>query len=115
MIPEPESPQTPELGRRCGLSLGRSYASRLADGRDAVESGGEDVLDRVGEDELELLPRLARELLEVGLVLPREDDLLSPARWAASTFSRTPPIASTCPVSVISPVIADLLRDGARR
>src|SRR6266508_2764674 len=29
-----------------------------------------------------------------------------PARCAASTFSRTPPIASTCPESVTSPVIA---------
>src|SRR5918992_807357 len=29
-----------------------------------------------------------------------------PARWAASTFSLTPPIGSTWPVSVISPVMA---------
>ena len=30
----------------------------------------------------------------------------TPARWAASTFSFTPPIGSTLPRSVISPVMA---------
>ena len=33
-------------------------------------------------------------------------------RWAASAFSLRPPIGSTCPVSVISPVIATSLRTG---
>ena len=37
---------------------------------------------------------------------------MRPARCAASTFSRTPPIGSTCPVSVISPVMPDVLGDG---
>ena len=35
-----------------------------------------------------------------------------PARRAASTFSLTPPIGSTSPVSVISPVMAVSLRAG---
>ena len=37
-----------------------------------------------------------------------------PARCAASTFSLTPPIGSTLPRSVISPVIATSLRIGTR-
>ena len=36
----------------------------------------------------------------------------TPARWAASTFSFTPPIGSTLPRSVISPVIATSRRTG---
>ena len=35
-----------------------------------------------------------------------------PARWAPSTFSFTPPIGSTRPRRVISPVIATSLRTG---
>ena len=37
-----------------------------------------------------------------------------PARCAASTFSFTPPIGSTLPRSVISPVIATSFRTGTR-
>ena len=37
---------------------------------------------------------------------------LMPARWAARTFSLMPPIGSTLPRSVISPVIATSLRIG---
>ncbi|MNC87793.1 hypothetical protein D3C83_35500 [compost metagenome] len=39
---------------------------------------------------------------------------LTPARCAASTFSLTPPIGSTLPRSVISPVIATSRRVGMR-
>ena len=46
------------------------------------------------------------DLEHVALVAVREDHPLDPARWAASDFSLIPPIGSTCPVSVISPVIA---------
>ncbi len=37
-----------------------------------------------------------------------------PPRWAASSFSFTPPIGSTRPRRVISPVIARSLRAGTR-
>jgi hypothetical protein len=37
---------------------------------------------------------------------------LIPARWAASAFYFRPPIGSTLPVSVISPVIAVSARTG---
>ena len=40
--------------------------------------------------------------------------VLMPARNAASTFSFTPPIGSTLPRSVISPVIATSVRTGTR-
>ena len=62
-----------------------------------------------------LLARLRRELVEVGLVLARRITSVSPARCAASTLSRTPPIWSTWPVSVISPVIATSLDTGSPR
>ena len=41
--------------------------------------------------------------------------MVTPARWAASTFSFTPPIGSTLPRSVISPVIATSRRAGMLR
>jgi hypothetical protein len=40
---------------------------------------------------------------------------LIPARWAASVFSRTPPIGSTWPVKVISPVMATSSATGTPR
>ena len=39
----------------------------------------------------------------------------SPARWAASDFSRMPPIGSTWPVSVISPVMPTSSATGSPR
>ena len=46
---------------------------------DAVgERGAEDLRDRLGKDERQLLPRLGRELLEIGAVLSRENDRVQP-------------------------------------
>ena len=45
----------------------------------------------------------------------RDDARARPLRWAASAFSFSPPIGSTWPVSVISPVIATSSRTGPRR
>src|SRR5262249_40527231 len=44
--------------------------------RRAVERRREDLVDRVDRDELELALRLRRKLVEVGLVLTRQDDAL---------------------------------------
>ncbi len=74
--------------------------------RAPVEGGGEDVLDRVGRDELERRARLGRQLGELrARSRAAGSPASSPARCAASDFSRIPPIGSTCPVSVISPVM----------
>ena len=49
----------------------------------------------------------------VGLVARGAITVWMPLRWAASAFSFSPPIGSTWPVSVISPVIATSSRTGA--
>ena len=56
--------------------------------RRAVERGGEHLLDRVGEDELELVARLLRQLVEVGLVLARQDHALQPGALRPRAPSR---------------------------
>ena len=65
----------------------------------------------VGEDELHRAAHLGRQVARSASLSPGRITRLSPARWAASTFSLIPPTGSTSPLSVISPVIADVVRD----
>src|SRR5881628_3416514 len=62
----------------------------------------------------ERFPHVLGEILEVGLVLHGEHDGGDAARTAPSTFSLTPPIGSTRPRNVISPVMARSWRAGRR-
>ena len=83
----------------------------VAQGRNRL---AEDVLDPVGEEELHLVADVLGQVAQVLLVGRGQDDpSRMPARRAASTFSLMPPIGSTSPVSVISPVMAVSLRGPA--
>ena len=82
----------------------------------AVEGGGEDVLDRVGGDERRAPARVSGGSSSRSLSFSRgKMTRLSPARCAASDFSRMPPIGSTWPVSVISPVMPTSSATGSLR
>ena len=60
----------------------------------------------VDKGELQLVADIVRDVFQVVAVALRCNDCLTPARWAASTFSFNPPMARTRPVRVISPVMA---------
>src|SRR4249919_408750 len=64
-------------GRQRRLALGRGSGLR-AGGSALLEHDVQHLLDRVDRDELELVAGLRRELLEVGLVVTRDDDPLEP-------------------------------------
>ncbi len=64
------------------------------------------LLDALDRSEDHVRAHLDRNVLEIAFVIERQDHGVDPARWAPSTFSLTPPILSTLPRSVISPVIA---------
>ena len=101
-----------------GRAAWRSTApARAASARAvAVEGGGEDVLDRVGRDERRA-PRASRAAGRRGRSRSRAGGSRAsgPARCAASDFSRMPPIGSTWPVSVISPVMPTSSATGSPR
>jgi len=88
-------------------------AERRAPLRELRDQGVEDILDAVREEELHLVARPSG-TLRISFWLARGNTIrLIPARRAASTFSFTPPIGSTKPVRVISPVIAVSARAGS--
>jgi hypothetical protein len=65
------------------------------------------LVDRLHVVAREILELFRREIfLDVHLVFRGRMTSVTPARFAASTFSLIPPTGSTLPLSVISPVIA---------
>ena len=69
------------------------------------------VVDRLEPDELELSSRVLGDVLEVLAVPRRQHDARQPGAAAAAIFSLMPPIGSTRPRRLISPVIAVSLPD----
>src|SRR5262249_45001322 len=93
---------------RLSLRLDRDDGARLARCKGDLQH----LVHRLDQPERDSLADRLGELLQVLLVLLRNDTVFTPARVAATTFSFKPPIGSTVPRSVISPVIATSSRVG---
>ncbi len=96
-------------------------AERLAEGASAadaslgggLEGDGEDLGDVVGRGGTSSASRTSSGTSSRSRPLRAgQDDLGEPDRWAASTFCLTPPIGSTLPCSVTSPVMPTVDRTG---
>jgi hypothetical protein len=81
----------------------------------AATRRGEHVGDGGGQVEGHDLAHLLGDVLEVGPLRSGRTTSVSPARWAASTFCLTPPMGSTRPCRVTSPVIPTTERTGTSR
>src|SRR5579863_7705651 len=73
---------------------------------------GQYLIDPLHRLDLEIALDVVRDLNEIFLILVRDEHGLMPPRCAASSFSFSPPIGSTSPRSVISPVMATSERTG---
>ena len=83
----------------------RRPAARPPRPRSRRRGRGQHLVDVAGQMERHLVAHRLGHVLEVRPVADGSTTVVSPARWAASTFCSTPPMGSTRPWSVTSPVI----------
>ena len=99
---------SPSAGSCTGTPFS-AWPSEPATGGSAAraERGVQHLLHAIDEHERQLAAHLLGDVVDVGARCACGRMIVRmPARWAASTFSLMPPIGSTLPRSVISPVIA---------